>query len=345
MKAFFSRSINFQGQLWEKQYADVEYKDKNGQARPLKLMFLSGRVLDEPKAYVPDVPRAIQEENRRIDQFRKNFDTKKEYPPKPAFNYREQLVVVALQPVERDLFARSIVNRLWHRFHGYGLVMRLDQMHAKNRPSHPELLQWLSRDFIAHNYDLRRLIRGLVESRTYSLASQWEGKQAPPPELFAVATSRPLTPTQFGVSYLLASRPDALPENLSPDRRNQRFEKLESEAHNLFYSVIEQPQDGMQINVTEALRLSNDPSLLQSLGDGLVSQLAALGDRGKQIEAAVWALLSRPPNDDEKRLLADYLSREDREGSAKQADSTQGRQALQQVLWALLNSTEFRFNH
>jgi Protein of unknown function (DUF1549)/Protein of unknown function (DUF1553) len=345
MKAFFSRSINFQGQLWEKRYAEVEYKAQNGQIRPLKLMFLSGKVLDEPKGSITDVRGAIQEENQRLNQFRNDFAKNKQYPPKPAFNYREQLVAVALQPSERDLFARSIINRLWYRFHGYGLVMRLDQMHMKNRPNHSELLQWLTRDFVTHNYDIRRLVRGLVESRTYSLASRWEGKETPPPKLFAVAISRPLTPMQFGVSQLLVSRPDALPESLSPDSHNQRLEKLETEARDLFGSVIEQPQDDMQINVTEALRLSNDPRLLKSLGDGLVSQLTAIRDRGKQIEAAVWAVLSRPPNDDEKRLLTDYLTRCDREGDAKQSGSTQARKALQQMVWALLNSGEFRFNH
>ena len=63
---------------------------------------------------------------------------------------------MALEPGERDFFARSIVNRLWHRFFGVGLVMPLDQMHSENPPSHPELLAWLARDTIEHGYDLRR---------------------------------------------------------------------------------------------------------------------------------------------------------------------------------------------
>ena len=83
-------------------------------------------------------------------------------------------------PGERDFFARSIVNRVWHRLFGRGLVMPLDQMHSANPPSHPELLAWLARDTVDHGYDLRRLIRGLVLSRAYARASRWDGRRAAP---------------------------------------------------------------------------------------------------------------------------------------------------------------------
>ena len=161
MKSFFARSIEFQGQLWERQYAQVQYKTSGGEVRTPKLMFLSGAVLDEPKLDVPDLNKAHPGRDKAHRRTAQELRRTKEYPPKPKVNNREQLIDVALRPAERDRFARSIVNRLWFRFHGYGLVMRLDQMHAKNPPSHPELLEWLARDFVAHGYDLRRLVRGL----------------------------------------------------------------------------------------------------------------------------------------------------------------------------------------
>ena len=145
MKSFFARSIDFQGQLWERQYALVQYKTRAGEVRTPKLMFLSGAVLDEPNPDVPDLNKAIQDETKHLDELRKNFAKGKEYPPRPKVTYRERLADVALGAAERERFARSIVNRLWYRFHGHGLVMRLDQMHAKNPPSHPELLEWLAR--------------------------------------------------------------------------------------------------------------------------------------------------------------------------------------------------------
>jgi hypothetical protein len=309
MKSFFARSIDFQGQLWERQYALVQYKTRTGEVRTPKLMFLSGAVLDEPKADGTDVNKAIQDENKRLDDLRRNFPRTKEYPPRPKFSYRTQLTDVALRPAERDRFARSIVNRLWHRFHGYGLVMRLDQMHAKNRPSHPELLEWLARDLIAHGYDLRRPVRGLVASQTYSRGSRWERGESPAPDLFAVANLRPLTPMQFGMSVLLASNPDALPDNLAPDARDRRLEQLEGQSQRLFGTLIERPQDGMQIGVGEALRLSNDESLLRQLGNQLVERLAKTTDRRQQVETAVWAVLSRPSTAEEVKLLGDYVTR------------------------------------
>ena len=62
----------------------------------------------------------------------------------PSFSARAKLVELALAPTEREFFSRAIVNRLWHRFFGHGLVMPLDQMHSANPPSHPELLAWLA---------------------------------------------------------------------------------------------------------------------------------------------------------------------------------------------------------
>jgi len=324
MKGFFARSLDFQGTLAERQYALVQYKARGGEVRTPKLMVLSGAALDDPNPGVPDLNKAIQEETKRIEELRKTSPKGKEYPAKPKFSYREQLADVALRPAERDQFARSIVNRLWYRFHGYGLVMRLDQMHAKNPPNHPELLEWLARDLIAHNYDLRRLMRGLVASQTYSRGSRWEKGEAPAPDLFAVANLRPLTPMQFGLSALLASNPDALPDDLPPDARDKQIERLEAEAQRTFGALIERPQDGLQINVSEALRLSNDEALLRLLGDKLVTRLLKSGDRRKQVETAVWTVLSRPPTEEEITVLGDYVARHtlgdaDRERLAREA--------------------------
>jgi Protein of unknown function (DUF1549)/Protein of unknown function (DUF1553) len=311
MKSFFARSIDFQGDLWEKQYALMQYKAKGGQVRTPKLMFLSGTVIDEPETRAPDLAKAVQEETKQIEELRKNFAKNKAYPAKPAFSYREQLVRVALLPTERDQLARSLVNRLWYRFHGHGLVMRLDQMHAGNPPSHPELLQWLARDFIAHNYDLRRLVQGMVSSQTYSRGSRWDGGNPPALDLFAVANLRPLSPMQFGVSQLLIDPDGQLVDDLSGGAA--KWEKLEAEAQKLFGSLIEQPQDGLQINVAEALKLSNDEALLRLLGNRLVSQLLKTKDRRQQIELAVWTILSRPPTEEEVKVLSSYLAR--REGN------------------------------
>lgn len=331
MKAFFARSYDFQGTLLERQHAQpVQFKAKDGKLNQTGPMFLDGTKVELPPSAVADLSRAIQDESKQIEELRKNYARTKQLPPTADVNLRSQLAEVALQEDNRERFARSIINRLWARFHGHGLVMRLDQMHANNEPSHPELLAWLSRDFIAHNYDLSRLIRGLVSSKTYARSSRHAAAEPPAPELFAVVRLRPLTPMQWGMSHRVASNPARLKGGMT----DKLLETLEKESQQHFAKIIEQPRDELQIGITESMKLSNDATLLKLTGDGLVPQLLKLPDRRQQIEEATWTVLSRPPTADEVTLLEAYLeARKDRPADA-----------LQQLVWALVNSGEFRFN-
>ena len=199
---------------------------------------------------------------------------------------------------------------------------RFDQMHEWHEPSHPELLAWLARDLIAHGYDLRRLVSGLVSSTTYSRSSRWAG-DAPPRELFAVANLRPLTPMQFGVSIVCCGE--------VPNDDAARIKNIEEQARKHFGELIQQPYDGLQIAAAEALGMSNDSERLKVVGANLVPQLLKLRDHDAQIEAAFQHVLSRAPTQIEASALAEYLA--------------QHKDALPQVVWALTTSTEFRFNH
>ncbi len=245
---------------------------------------------------------------------------------------------LSLQPGERDFFARSIVNRIWHRFFGYGLVMPLDQMHSENAPSHPELLDWLARDLIEHQYDLRRLIRGLVLSRAYGRDSLWDKGETPQPTLFAVARVRPMTPMQLAVSLRLAvTDPQTLPGIARTEETDKRLQGLESSAGSLA-RLFEQPGDDFQVGVSEALLFSNgtaiEKDVLAEGSDRLLNRLKQLKN-DEAIEIAVRTILCRPPREEERRLLGDYLKqRADRPAEARR-----------QMVWALLTSTEFRFNY
>jgi hypothetical protein len=331
MKAFFARSYDFQGMLLERQHAQpVQYKAKDGAVRQVAPMFLDGTKVDVPPDTAADLAKSIQDETKQIQDLAKNYAKTKELPATSEFNLRSHLAELALRDDNRERFARSIVNRLWYRFYGHGLVMRLDQMHAKNEPSHPELLAWLSRDFIAHDYDLARLIRGLVSSNAYARSSRWDGKEPPAPELFAVANLRPLTPRQWAVSHRVASNP----ARLKPGMTDKLLDTLEAEA-GAFGTLIEQPREDLQIGISESMKLSNDAHLVRFTGDQLVPLLTKLPDRRRQVEEAVWTVLSRPPTAAEVELLESYLEKR----KHRPAD------ALHQMVWALFNSAEFRFNY
>ena len=338
MKGFFDRTfVNGRGEggfLGEHGYGTVKFKTTEGVERQARLMFLTGRKIEEPEN-----KGSTSDERKKEKELLERALKAKEPPPAPTFSARAKLVEVALQPGDRDFFARAIVNRVWNRLFGRGLVMPLDQMHSANPPSHPELLAWLARDTIDHGYDLRRLIRGLVFSRAYARSSRWDGEAAPRPSLFAVAVVRPLTTMQLASSLRVATAdPAVLAADVKPAEFDKRIEGIESSAKSLAGALGFSRGDS-QIGVAEALFFSNGKRVVADLlsdGDGrLIGRLKQTAAPADQIDLAVRNVLSRPPDDEDQRILGEFLAtRTDRPDDA-----------CRQLLWALLTCAEFRFNH
>lgn len=89
--------------------------------------------------------------------------------PAEAASRREQLAKWIIAP-ENDYFARSYVNRVWGYLMGVGLIEPLDDIRAGNPPSNPELLDWLTREFIDSGFNVRHLMAIICKSRTYQLS-------------------------------------------------------------------------------------------------------------------------------------------------------------------------------
>lgn len=335
MKAFLDRTfLTRTGFLGERGSGTVKFKTTEGIERQARMMFLTGKKIDEPAA------QGSAEEQKKKEKERLDRASKEKKPPAPpSFSARARLVAVALEPGDRDYFARAMVNRVWNRLFGRGLVMPLDQMHSANPPSHPELLTWLARDAIEHGYDLRRLVRGLVLSRAYARASRWDGEETPRPSLYAVAAVRPLTPMQLASSLRLATiDPDGLKADLKPGEVETRITAEDDRARSLARALGSSGVEG-QIGVAEALFFSNNKRVLDELlsdGDGrLVGRLKQTAGAMEQVDLAVRSILSRPPDEEDQRVLAGFLAdRTDRPD-----------EACRELVWALLTSAEFRFNH
>jgi hypothetical protein len=332
MKSFFSRTYESGGRLAERETGLVKFKTTKGVEKAARMMFLTGKVIETDT--LKDDPK------NDAKQKRSKKDAAKAPPPAaPKFSARAALVDLSLQPGQRDFFARSFVNRIWHRIFGYGLVMPLDQMHTENAPSHPDLLDWLARDTVEHHYDLRRLIRGLVMSRAYARSSRWDKGDSPRPTMFAVARVKPLSQMQLALSLRLAvTDPHSLPTTLKPEEFDKRLQGLESSAGGLA-RLFDQPGDDFQVGVNEALLFSNNGNLMKELlsdgGDRLLGRFKQLKKEEDVIDLAVRTVLSRPPRDEERKLLVAYLrQRADRPAEAQR-----------QIVWALLTSSEFRFNY
>jgi hypothetical protein len=333
MKSFFARTYDAGAFLGERDGVAVSFKTTKGVSRQAKLMFLTGTVVDDPfagKAPAGPLPR------KRPPKGRRGGGTP---PPPPKFSARAALVELALRPGQGDFFARAIVNRVWHRLLGTGLVSPVDQMHSANDPSHPELLAWLAHDMARHNYDLRRLIHGLVLSRAYARSSRWDGPDFPRPQTYAVARLRALTPMQLATSLrLAATSPDTLPATLKPEELERRLEGLENSARGLA-PLFEQPRDEFQIGVGEALLFSNSDRIgrevLAEGADRLLGKLRTIKDLDVLADTAVRNVLARPATAEEKKLLLEYLAqRKDRLA-----------EGCRQMVWSLLSCSEFRFNH
>ena len=342
MKSFFSRSYDFEGQLLERRYSKkLEYEPVGEAVQRAEVMFLSGEVVQIDRPDGPELKQAIVTEDQQIAALRKRFqeerkknpESQPEVPNEADVNLRREFVELALSTQNQSLFARSMVNRMWYRFMGYGLVMRIDQMHDGNPASHPELLRWLSRDFIEHEFDLTRLTLAIVRSRAYARSSIWEGVDPPPTDAFAVAPVRPLTPMQMGLSIVVAGA-ELQAGDGPPEPLEGRLEAWETAAAALFADVFEDPYDGIQFNAAEALAMSNDGPRLEAISRSLVDGLLSVNEGEHQVEQAVLAVLGRPAVSEEKEWLGEYLGgRADR------------RKALEQIVWALFTSSEFRFNH
>jgi hypothetical protein len=331
MKMFLARTFDNGGFLGERGSGSIKYKSTKGPERTAKMMFLTGTVIEDAPAKEPSA-----EESRREKAAIDRAKASKLPPPAPRFSARAKLVEVALADGNADFFARNIVNRMWHRFFGAGLVNPLDQLHSANAPSHPELLDLLARDTARGGYDLRRLARGIVMSRAYSRSSRFDSTQ-PETSLFAVARLKPLTPLQLATSLKIAA---ADPATLTgrPDEIERKLEQLESSARGLA-ALLAQPTDNFQIGVGEALLFSNGERVFKEyLTDGPGSALgrarAMTGPR-EAVEFLVRTAYGRATSTDELKALVRYV--EKRPGREPEA--------YRQVLWALVTAPEFRFSY
>jgi Protein of unknown function (DUF1549)/Protein of unknown function (DUF1553) len=332
MKAFFARTFDNGGFLAEREFGLVRFKPNHGPERQAKMMFLTGATVDIAGTKEP-TKEEEKKDRERFEQFKKD----KKAPPEPKVSARAKFVETALGAKESEYFAKSLANRLWHRFLGYGLVSPLDQMHSENKPSHPELLDWLARDLKAGKYDYRRTIRGIVLSQAYARSSISASAGSPASTQFAVGRLKPLTPQQLATSMRIATTDPAAFDNLTGDALEKKLEGLENSAKG-FASQIATPTDDMQIGVSEALLFTNNDRVLKEFiaegGERLTTRLKGM-ETPAAIDLIVKTTLGRLPTAEEKAAFTEYLGRRD----------DRRPEAYRQVLWAILSGAEFRFNH
>jgi hypothetical protein len=260
----------------------------------------------------------------------------------PEDDPRHKLVDWMARP-DNPFFARALCNRMWGHLLGRGLVDPVDDMRETNPPSNPELLDALARDFLKHRFDVKHLLRTICNSRTYQLSSvpneynrhdrqnhaRYYGKRLIA-EVFLDAVDQVCgTRTQFNKMSRQARAVDLPHEGFG----------------SYFLDVFDRPPRSSACecarssgaNLSQVLHLANSSEVEDKIanGNGRVAKLIQAKTTPEQaVEEVYLAAFARYPTAEERKKALDYLTR--------RGDLRHG---LEDLVWALLNTREFMFNH
>ncbi len=241
-------------------------------------------------------------------------------------------------------FARAIVNRVWAQFFGRGIVDPVDDFRASNPPTNEPLLDWLAQDFVDHGYDLKHLMRTIMQSRVYQLSSIPNEHNLADTKNFSRAYRRRLPAEVLLDAVCSVTGTSDSFQGLPPGTRALETwnHKLESEFMDAFgrpNSSAECPcERDTKPSVVQALHMMNSNKLQSKIAsaEGRAKKLADSKLSEKEIVTELYlAACNRFPVEEEVRLALPAFSAKD----------TTRQTATEDVMWALINSAEFVFNH
>jgi hypothetical protein len=258
---------------------------------------------------------------------------------------RELLFKWMVRP-DNPYFARSFVNRVWAHYLGVGIVDPVDDFAVANPPSNPRLLDALAEDFIKSGYDIRKLERTILLSRTYQLSATPNESNKFDRQNFSRGYARRMM-AEVMVDVLneaLASTENYgrdVPEGIraieiAPNR-------IQSPTLTYVFSIFGRPPRGTTCDcerpsepaLPQTLYMMTDTNLLNKITGGRLRKLIAAKKSDEEIvEEFFLATLARVPNDGEKQAALETIK--------ANANRQNG---LADVVWALINTREFILNH
>lgn len=280
-----------------------------------------------------------------------NPDTNQAASPKFPFEHtgtinadgtrREQLAQWLVSE-ENPYFARSIVNRYWSYFFGRGIIDPVDDIRAGNPPSNPELLDQLTREFVAGGHDLKQLIRLICNSRTYQRSLETNEWNEDDNTNFSHALPRRLAAEQlYDAIIQAAGAPRALPGVPAGFRAS---ELPDSDVSVAFLDMFgraprESPcecERTTDVSLGQTLNMVNGPTIGDAIAHphGIIARSMAAGaETPKLIETVYLSTLCRKPSEDETLRAQEYF-----------ASAGDQKAAAEDLMWALINSPAFLFN-
>jgi hypothetical protein len=246
---------------------------------------------------------------------------------------------------ENPFFSRSLVNRYWKHFFGRGLVDPEDDMRVTNPASNPELLDALANDFVKHDFDLKHLVRTIATSNVYQLAAEPNDWNQDDKQNF----SR-YYPKRLNAEVLL----DAIDQvtgtqtSFAGIPAGTRAVQLPDTGFNSYFlTVFGRPEASSacecerssEANLAQSLHLLNSSEIQGKLtaASGNAARLA--GDKSRPDELKIRELyllaFSRVASPDELSIAMAHI----------QKNAQDPKRAYEDIVWALVNTKEFLFNH
>jgi hypothetical protein len=261
---------------------------------------------------------------------------------KPGEDPRVKLAAWMTDP-KNESFSGAMVNRLWQHFLGVGLVEPVDDLRASNPPSNPELWQALNREFVGHKFDLKHLMRVILNSRTYQLSATTRPGNEQDARFYSHFYVRRL-PAEVLLDAL--GRSTGVPDVFPGYPAGLRSAQLPDPALKSYFLTLFGKSERVTACACERNGEVTMPQLLHlENGDSVVQKIAS-----PQGRLAGWLKTKRPDAEVIEEMFLDTLSRRptaaERETVGRSLQKAENREEFyRDLFWALLNTKEFAFNH
>ena len=255
-------------------------------------------------------------------------------------------------------FSRAIANRVWHNFFGVGLVSPVDDLRVSNPASNEKLLAALADYLVQKKFDLKELMRAIMRSETYQRSSEaLPGNKSEKRFHSRYYPRRLMAEVLLDAYSQVTKSPSIFTEIEYPgaDRRKTTFYPKGTRAIQLYDSAVSSyflaTFGRNQRRITCECERSNEPTMVQVLhianGKTINEKLRAKDNRISQwlnkkmsteqiLDEAYLSALSRYPTATEKKKILSVI---------REAKETERRELIEDVLWGILSSREFLFNH
>ena len=246
---------------------------------------------------------------------------------------------------ENPFFAKSLVNRYWKHFFDRGIVEPEDDMRETNPPTNPELLEGLAQHFIESDFDLKQLIRTICRSSAYQLSSLPNDYNLKDKQNFSRYYPKRLSAEVLYDAFHQVTATSQNYSGLPPGTSAMQLRDVSVAPY--FLKVFGQPaadtacecERSMEANLAQSLHLLNSSEVQGKIanGNGRAALLAKDTERSheeKLKELYHW-VYSRDPDTEEIAIAMAHIE--------KHAENPQ--LAYEDILWALINTKEFLFNH